>query len=363
MRDTIGYRPHNRRTGHPRSRSESLAPGGKVRLLTSVPEMFPSGGNAEPASPFPLQPRVAVIPQPATLVPAPPQDPAGPQIQNERESAPQARPSPNDMNDNPSQAAAQEAETLARPRRPHRNFPMYFVDDPDHPGQKTIMMADELAAYQAKLEAGETARQLAEEQRRAAREAELAAGRPPVPDQEFTKSDSGAPSSAPIASPNNAAMVASTHPAHVISSVPPDFVRHSRLCSICSHPDRDAIEGDFVRWRKPAEIAEDYNISSRYAIYRHAHATGLFLRRQAEMARVLEKQLERADDCPLEQFDVITRAARLYSHLDANGRWSDPPRTHYVFTGPAVSPPDSTSPGADSPASTIEVGLRLANPK
>lgn len=160
-------------------------------------------------------------------------------------------------------------------------------------------------------------------------------------------------------------MVASTHPAHLTSSNPPDFARHSRLCSICSHPDRDAIEGDFVRWRKPAEIIEDYNIPNRYAIYRHAHATGLFQRRRAEMARVLEKQLERADDCPLEAFDVITRAARLYSHLDENGRYFDPPRTHYVFTGPAVPPPESAPPNTTPPDSApgIEVGLRLASPK
>ena len=40
-------------------------------------------------------------------------------------------------------------------------------------------------------------------------------------------------------------------------------------------PDRDAIEADFLDWRSPKDIAQDYNLSSFYPIYRHARATGL----------------------------------------------------------------------------------------
>ena len=47
------------------------------------------------------------------------------------------------------------------------------------------------------------------------------------------------------------------------AKLPPDFARHARKCRICSHPDRDAIEGDFIRWRSPELIAKDHQISDR----------------------------------------------------------------------------------------------------
>ena len=72
----------------------------------------------------------------------------------------------------------------------------------------------------------------------------------------------------------------------------PDLSRHARRCVICAHPDRDAIEGDFVRWRSPERIAKTYQIADRSSIYRHAHCTGLFERRKLEVGRVLESILE-----------------------------------------------------------------------
>jgi hypothetical protein len=124
-------------------------------------------------------------------------------------------------------------------------------------------------------------------------------------------------------------------------SLPPDFSRHSRLCSICTHPDRDLIEGDFIRWRSPVHIARDFKISDRSAIYRHAHSTGLFARRRSELGRVLEGILEAAEHVPLESSDVIIRAARVYSHLDDSGHWIEPSRVNFVLTGPAFGHPTS----------------------
>jgi hypothetical protein len=119
-------------------------------------------------------------------------------------------------------------------------------------------------------------------------------------------------------------------------SLPPDFNRHARRCTICSHPDRDAIEGDFIRWASPRRLAKDYQIADRVSLYRHAHATGLFARRRREFARVLEDILECVEHTSLEETsDVIIRAARVYAHLDENGRWFEPPRTHIILTGPA----------------------------
>jgi hypothetical protein len=133
-------------------------------------------------------------------------------------------------------------------------------------------------------------------------------------------------------------------------SQPPDFNRHARRCVVCSHPDRDAIEGDFIRWKSPKIIAEDYHIADRSSFYRHAHATGLFARRRREFARVLEDILECVEHSTLEDTaDVIIRAARVYAHLDENGNWIEPTRTQIILTGPA--PHELTgNPGLEIPA-------------
>ena len=137
----------------------------------------------------------------------------------------------------------------------------------------------------------------------------------------------------------------------------PDFNRHSRRCVICCHADRDAIEADFVRWRSPDQIVRDHQISGgRTSLYRHVHAVGLYQRRKQEMGRVLESILESVDICTPDSFDVIIRAARLYAHLDANGRWFEAPRTQYVVYGP---PPDEDPAGNNPPRRTVPL---LASP-
>jgi hypothetical protein len=143
----------------------------------------------------------------------------------------------------------------------------------------------------------------------------------------------------PSESTISSASLASSAPSD--PSLPPDFSRHARRCVVCSHPDRDAIEGDFIRWKSPKTIAEDYHIADRSSFYRHAHATGLFARRRREFARVLEDILECVEHSTLEETaDVIIRAARVYAHLDENGNWVEPNRTHIILTGPA--PPQYT---------------------
>jgi hypothetical protein len=127
------------------------------------------------------------------------------------------------------------------------------------------------------------------------------------------------------------------------SRTPPDFSRHARRCCVCLHPDRDAIEGDFIRWRSPELIAREYKLANRTSIYRHAHCTGLFAWRRRELGRVLEGMLENAEHIPLEASDAIVRAARVYAHLDENGNWFEPARINFVLTGPAsaISTPES----------------------
>jgi len=130
---------------------------------------------------------------------------------------------------------------------------------------------------------------------------------------------------------------------------PPDFSRHPRRCTVCSHPDRDAIEGDFIRWRSPDQIARDYHLADRVSVYRHAHYAGLFQRRKRQVARVLESLLESADSCPIEAADMIIRATRLYVRLNEHGEWTEAPRTQYLITGKVESDQPSAQPSDPTP--------------
>ena len=351
MRHRTGYRAPSLSP-----RPDPLFPGGEVRQLWNVPQ------------PQPAQKEVA-----STTVEPPNQ------IQNTTEEAAlQARHS-NTMNDNNSPSPAGNTDPAARPRRPHRNFPLYFVDDPDHPGQTTIMMADDLAAYQAKIDAENAACQAAAEESRAARQAELAAGRPADPNlggRSFSSdiklaslSGVSTPGAANVSSPAFTDLGEGSDPALAgvpkcpenpspSTTRPPDYSRHSRRCLICAHPDRDAIEADFIRWRSPKEIARDYSLSDRSSLYRHVHATGLFERRRNEIARVLENALEEAESCPFGEFDIITRAVRIYCRLDARGRIYEPPRTLNINI--TRTPADAEPRGAHSVLASASPEIDLA---
>ena len=206
-------------------------------------------------------------------------------------------------------------EAAPRTRTPVE-FPLYYIETSE--GLR-MMGPTKLAEYKASLEALANAKKQAQEEKIAARDAELAAGRPTA--DELARHQPG-PAVKSFA-----------------SVLPPDFSRHARRCCICAHPDRDAIEGEFIRWRSPEEIAKDYDIQDRASIYRHAHATGLFAWRKRELARVLEGIIDAHENIPLESADMIIRAVRVYAHLDEDGKWFEPPRTNFFFTAPATSIP------------------------
>jgi hypothetical protein len=160
-----------------------------------------------------------------------------------------------------------------------------------------------------------------------------------------------APATPEFSPTSSTSSISSTFPS---SSLPPDLSRHARLCTICCHPDRDAIEADFIRWRHPKTIAEEYKIAGRVSIYRHAHATGLFGRRKRELNRVLEDILQCVEFASFDHADVIVRAARVYAHLDEDGKWFEPSKTHIILTGQAPAthspkPLESADPGEAEP--------------
>ena len=104
--------------------------------------------------------------------------------------------------------------------------------------------------------------------------------------------------------------------------------RHSCKCNVCNHPERQAIEEDFLHWRSPNAISREYDIPRR-TIYRHAHSLGLFVRRRGKVSSVLEHIIEQADHAKVTG-QAIINAVRALSCLQDDGRWVEPVR-HVVY--------------------------------
>jgi len=131
--------------------------------------------------------------------------------------------------------------------------------------------------------------------------------------------------------------------------------RHGRKCAICRHPHRAALEDDFLRWRSPAEIVEEYELAHHSTLYRHAHATGLFARRKQNVCTALEFVLERAQSVKVTG-NTIVNAARLYAQL--NGQWHEPERKYIVERRSSEDgdPQNESSENISSPASKPSAG-------
>jgi hypothetical protein len=103
--------------------------------------------------------------------------------------------------------------------------------------------------------------------------------------------------------------------------------RHKRNCSVCSHSQRAEIESDFVGWRSPSVLALEYGLTDRSTIYRHAHALGLYAKRQRNVRAALERIIERAGEVEVTSGAVVA-AVQAYSKINAAGQWVD--RTEQV---------------------------------
>jgi hypothetical protein len=101
--------------------------------------------------------------------------------------------------------------------------------------------------------------------------------------------------------------------------------RHARKCVICKHPDREAIEEQFVHWIHADRIVQDHDLNSRANLYRHAYATGLYDLRRHNMRYALEHLIEDAIHAPVSG-DCVIRAVRAHACLTAKGRWIEPPK-------------------------------------
>jgi hypothetical protein len=131
----------------------------------------------------------------------------------------------------------------------------------------------------------------------------------------------------------------------------PDPHRHRRKCSVCKHPEREAIEDEFLEWRSPQAIGAHYGIHKN-SIYCHAHAMGLFVRRRGNMRSALEILIEQAEYARITGQTIIN-ALRAYSCLQDDGRWVEPP-THVIYSVERSVHPDAGRAGA-GPTHTMDV--------
>ena len=129
----------------------------------------------------------------------------------------------------------------------------------------------------------------------------------------------------------------------------PEPSHHSRKCAICHHPDREAIDDDFVNWIRVLDTSLEFDIPAT-TIRRHARATGLSERRRVKYHAALDLVIEHAGRAACTG-DTIIRAIRAASCLDEFGRWVEPPK-HVIFTTEHLS-----SPGFPPPAATPALPL------
>jgi hypothetical protein len=101
-----------------------------------------------------------------------------------------------------------------------------------------------------------------------------------------------------------------------------DLQRHRQACSICAHPDREDIERDFVAWKSVSTIGREYGIKDPRKVYRHAHAFGLFAKRQRNTRAALEKIIEKAGDVEVNAAAVVA-AIQAHAKINAQGQWVD----------------------------------------
>src|SRR5271155_5814286 len=104
------------------------------------------------------------------------------------------------------------------------------------------------------------------------------------------------------------------------------LARHRRLCTVCKHPQCAEIEADFVAWRSPVAITEEYKLVNRATVYRHAHAFGLYEKRQKNVRAALEFLIERASEVEVTAAAVVAASA-AYSKINSRGQWIERTQT------------------------------------
>jgi hypothetical protein len=108
------------------------------------------------------------------------------------------------------------------------------------------------------------------------------------------------------------------HPRHRKSAI--RFTRHARRWSTrFAHKQREEVENAFISWRSPTAIVQEFGLSDRASVYRHAHALGLFEKRQRNVRAALERIIEKAGEVDVTASAVVA-AVQAYANVAAQHR-------------------------------------------
>lgn len=133
--------------------------------------------------------------------------------------------------------------------------------------------------------------------------------------------------------------------------------KHESHCTVCRHPEREAIEQEFIHWLSPRATADDFEIDVR-AIYRHAHAFNLFAVRNRKIRFVLSHALERAEHAAPPTPADLNRMVRTFTRVNDDGQWIEPPAHVIVSSGSlAAAPRDSAQWPPEPVNETIDAGM------
>ena len=133
-----------------------------------------------------------------------------------------------------------------------------------------------------------------------------------------------------------------------------DLSRHKRRCSICRHPDREAIEEAFLQWCSVKSIDVDFEPEGGpTAIYRHARAFNLFKQRNLSLRSSLEFVIEQAEHVT-PTAEGLVKAIRAYTRINDVGEWIDTPTTHIVQVM-AIASTDAPNLNNSAPGLTLNV--------
>jgi hypothetical protein len=96
--------------------------------------------------------------------------------------------------------------------------------------------------------------------------------------------------------------------------------RHRRSCTVCSHKYREEIERVFISWTSAKAIVKEFGLKDRTALYRQAHALGLFAKHQRNTRAALERIIERVGDVEVTAAAVVA-AVQAYAKVNSKGQW------------------------------------------
>jgi len=99
-----------------------------------------------------------------------------------------------------------------------------------------------------------------------------------------------------------------------------ELARHQNFCAVCHHPQRDAIEREFVEWTPTSRIAREFHIN-RKSLPRHAYITGLVAKRDRNLKVALAKLILVGMTARKVSPAVTVQAIAVYSRLNARGEW------------------------------------------